>query len=617
MPRKYSQEGRIGRLYTPLPDDELVLMELSGTEGINRVSEYRITALGTDKLVDFDDLLGKPMRVVLCAPGGQDRILTLTTIGARYLGNEIDLSHIYEFELRPWTWLMDQRVNARIFNEKTPIEIIATILKEYAGIEGANHEFHIADEPAVLEYCVQYGESDLAFIRRLMEEFGMNFFLRMEERQQVLVITDNADGFATIPGDKTRPYFATASGHGRGQEHMSHWLPQRSVTPGAVRMLDYNFKKPTAQMESVKTDEKSYAASGLESFVFPGRYEDTDKGGKLAQRRLDGLRAGNHGVQARGEMPTLGAGMKFTLTDHPESAENAEYLCRSAMIHLREGSYIGGAGGHAPSFGAQFDLVRSDAPLAPPQVTRKSVIMGPQTGIVMGKGEIDVDEYGRILVHFHWAQGASSIRCRVRQDWAGKSWGTVYTPRVGMEVMVEFLNGDPDQPVVVGCLYNGDNMPVFDMPDKKTISGVKSKSHEGGGHNQFSMDDAGGKELIHLHAQKDLDVKVLNDTTIAIDGNRSETVTKKLTLEVNGDRAQTITSNDTLSVASTLSIDAGQKLVLKVGTSEIEMTPTSITLKAMTVNIEAQMALTTNGGLTAEHKAGTMLSVNSLLVKIN
>ncbi|MFT4150243.1 MAG: type VI secretion system tip protein TssI/VgrG [Paracoccaceae bacterium] len=617
MPRTYTQEGRLGKLHTPLPDNDLVLLELAGTEGVNQIAEYRIKALGTDELVNFDDLLGKAMRITLSAADGADRIVTLTCVGARYVGTEVDKSHIYEFELRPWIWLMDQRINSRIFNEQQPIDIITTILQEHQGIEGAKFEFHVNDPPEELEYCVQYGESDLSFVRRLMEEFGLNFFIRMEERSQVLVVTDNMDGFAAIPGASSRPYYATGSGHGRDKEHFSHWLPQRGVTPGAVKMVDYNFKTPTAQMETVKTDGKGYAGSGLESYHFPGRYGAKGKGDKLAQKRLNALRGGDHGVQAQGEVISLGAGMKVSLDNHDTAGENAEYLCSQSSIHLREGGYTGGSGTGKPSFHGHFRLVKTAVPLAPPTVTKKAVIQGPQTGLVVGSNEIDCDEYGRILVQFPWAAGSTSMRCRVQQAWAGKGWGAMQIPRKGMEVLVEFLNGDPDCPIVVGCVYNADNMPPFDLPGKKAVSGIMSKTHEGSGYNQISLDDSNGSELMHMHAQKDLDVKVENDTTIEIVGNRTEKVTKKLDLTVNGDRKQKITTDDKLSVTGTLAIDAGQKLSLKVGSSEIEMTPMGISIKAAQITIEAQMALTTKGGLTADHSAGTMLTVKGLMVMIN
>lgn len=617
MPRTYTQEGRIGKLYTPLPDNDLVLLELAGTEGVNQLSEYRVKALGTDELVDFDALLGKAMRVVLTAADNAERIITLTCVGARYVGTEVDQSHIYEFELRPWIWLMDQRVNSRIFNEKPPIDIITTILQEHQGIEGAKFEFQVNDAPDELEYCVQYGESDLAFVRRLMEEFGLNFFVRMEERNQVLVVTDNMDGFATIPGATSRPFYATGSGHGRDKEHFSHWLPQRGVTPGAVKMVDYNFKTPTAQMETVKADAKGYAGAGLENYQFPGRYGVKAKGDKLAQKRLNALRGGDHGVQAQGEVISMGAGMKVSLSEHPTDGENAEYICTQSSIHLREGGYTAGSGSGKPSFHGHFKMAKTSVPLAPATVTKKAVIMGPQTGLVVGSGEIDCDDYGRILVQFPWAAGSTSMRCRVQQPWAGKGWGAMHIPRIGMEVLVEFLNGDPDYPIVVGCVYNADNMPPFALPGKKAISGIMSKTHEGSGYNQISMDDSNGAELFHMHAQKDLDIKVENDTKIEIVGNRTETVTKKLDLTVKGDRKESITTNDTLSVTGTLAIDAGQKLVLKVGSSEIEMTPMGISIKAAQVTIEAQMALTTKGGLTADHSAGTTLTVKGLMVMIN
>lgn len=609
---------RLGELFTPLEGDELVLLELSGTEGINQIGEYRIRALGGKTMVDFDDLIGHPMRILLHATGSDGRVINMIAVSARFLGTEADGRHLYEFELRPWIWLMDHRVNARIFHNETPRNIISKILTQYTAIKGVSFDFVLNSEPEEMEYCVQYGESDLAFVRRLLEEFGLNFFMQMKDTTQALVITDSMDGFVTIPGEASRPFFATDSRRGRRSEHFSQWLPQRNFTSGAVKLMDYNFVTPRAEMEVTKAAPKPYQMSGLESYVFPGRYGAKSKGEGLAQRRLDALRSGDHGVRAQGEVVSLGAGMKVTATGLPQG-EDAEYICLVSNIHLREGEF-GGSGGK-PSFHGHYDLALTSAPLAPKQVTKKPVIQGPQTALVIAAkdndDEIDCDKYGRILVQFPWAVGSSSMRCRVQQAWAGKGWGAMQIPRVGMEVLVEFLNGDPDAPIVVGSIYNADNMPPFGLPDGKAISGIKSKTYKGDGYNQLSFDDSNGKQVLHMHAERDLDLKVKNDAKLIIEANRTEKITGKLDLTVKGNRTEKIETDDTLSVKQKLSITAGSKIELKVGTSKIEITESSIKLSANSIEIDAKMDLKTKGGMTAEHSAGTDMTIKSMLVKIN
>jgi type VI secretion system secreted protein VgrG len=271
-------------------------------------------------------------------------------------------------------------------------------------------------------------------------------------------------------------------------------------------------------------------------------------------------------------------------------------------VHSFSGQHYGlsGATGGA-GYQGSYELVKSDKPYAPPILTETPFIGGAQTAEVVGDGEIDVDKYGRILVRFHWdTQGDKSMRCRVAQVWSGKSWGGIFIPRVDMEVVVQFLEGNPDQPLVIGTVYNNENMPPYKLPDNKTIAGWKSNSSTGGGgYNELIFEDKAGKELLRMNAQKDMKSNVGNNETRSVANNRSTS----------------IGSNDTLNVGDTLSITATKKVEITVGASKITMVPDKITITSLTVEVTAASIKTT--ALTSEHVAAAVMDIKGLIVKIN
>ena len=257
--------------------------------------------------------------------------------------------------------------------------------------------------------------------------------------------------------------------------------------------------------------------------------------------------------------------------------------------------------------------------MAPPPARVAPRVLGPQTAVVVGEGEIDCDEYGRILVRFHWdREGANSMRCRVAQLWAGKEWGGLAVPRVGMEVVVEFMDGDPARPLVVGCVYNADNMPPFDVGQGGKTMGMKSNSTPGGGgYNELAFDDTKGKEELRLHAQYDLNAKVLHDEGRHVLNNRATIIDNDETHEVGQNREAEIGKHDTLDIGETLTISAGTKITLKVGMSSITMDSSSITLKSPTVEVKAMQQFKSSAGAMSEHKAGALMDIKGALVKIN
>lgn len=600
MASLYTQDKRVARFTTPLGKDELALVKFEATEGVSRPFEYRVEAINTaSKVLSFDDAIGKHCTIAIrTVDGGGERIFDGMLAEARWVETRRE-GNVYELVLRPWLWLLSKRVNSLIFHEKTAPDIIGEIFAEHG--ELADFRRSLSRSYPVREYCAQYRESDMDFVSRLMEEEGIFYYFSHTEGAHKLVMGDGTTACASVPRS-SRPFVATDAADRGENEHFALWRPERHFTTGKVSLNDYDFEKPSANMTAEKQGDASYAHGKLESYVYPGRYVEPSDGSGYAQALLDGARSQDARVKAGGDVVSLYPGALVRLTGHPDQNQNDQYFVVSTTHRFAGESYRSGSGDATGCEGA-YELMRADKPYAPPASTPKPFIRGPQTAKVVGDGEIDCDKYGRILVRFHWdRKGDESRRVRVAQVFAGQSWGAVFTPRVGMEALVEFLEGDPDQPIIVGTVYNADNMPPYDLPGKKNISGWKTNTTTGGGgYNEFVMDDSSGSELVRVHAQKDLDSTVENDE-------------KRL---VKNDRGTTIRNSDTLDVTNEIKITAGTKITLTVGKSSITIDPMSIKIASPMVEITAEMQFKSNSKLFSQHEAGAMMIINGTIVKIN
>ncbi|MDO5642386.1 MAG: type VI secretion system tip protein TssI/VgrG [Paracoccus sp. (in: a-proteobacteria)] len=528
----FLQAGRLGRLTTALGPDTLALLRFDGSDYLNDLFEYHIEALSPRGDLDFDSLIGTHAFIEIDSIDGPrpfDGIVTQ----ARWAGVG-ENGHRYDLTLRPWFWLAGLRRNQRIFHNKTVIEILEELLAYYAHLGNPALEVSVSNDYPVLEYTVQHRESDLTFARRLMERFGISFHFRHQAGQHTMVLTDDPLAHDTIGA---RPFKSYDGHHQADGEHFWEWTPERNMTTGAVRLIDYNFKKPSAAMEVDNTGDATYAEGQIESFDYPGEFLSRDEGRLVALLRSQQERGGDRRNRAVGDCVSLGAGKRVTLTGDSVPGTGAGYICLAATHHFESEAYgtdrSRGSDGYA--FTGRYTLMPDTAPMAPPRRTPPARMAGPQTAVVVGEGEIDCDEYGRVLVRFHWdLEGAISMRCRVSQQWAGNGLGAVVIPRIGMEVVVDFIDGDPDKPMVTGCVVNDSNANIYGLPDNKTKSGFKTKTHQGGGFNEMSLDDATGAERIFMHAQKDMDSIIQdNQTTQVVGGDRSVSVDK-------GDETKTI-----------------------------------------------------------------------------
>jgi type VI secretion system secreted protein VgrG len=565
MPR---QERRAGVLETPLGTDKLAIVRFDGSEGINELFEFRLEALSADGDIDFDQLIGKHATLTINSVNGRKRKFDGIVTETQWLGVR-DHFHAYRLVLRPWLWILSQRTDNYIFHDMSVTDIIADVFSDYGALAEFDDRTSATYPP--IEYCVQYRESDMDFVCRLMEEFGISYSFVHADSAHKLVMSDANTQLDTVEGASRR--YIPLSGQDRRVEECIHQLvPGRRFASGKATWKDYNFKKPTTEMLAEKEGTAAYEHAGKELYDWPGRYTELGLGQTFAQIRLEAQEAQDKRCMAAGNSPSLWAGSLVTLEDHPVEAYNIEYLVLRSQHTFISQSYRSGQGSAGEdSYEGQYELLDSAIPLRPLMLTPCPLVNGPQTAFVVGKQgeEIDCDEYGRILVRFHWdRESDQSMRCRVAQNWAYKNWGGMIIPRIGMEVMVEFLEGDPDQPLVTGSVYNGDNMPPYTLPKFKTRSSFRSNSHKAGGFNEIRFEDEGGEEEVFIHAQKYLNIVVGDNETHATGMNRHISVGVSQSETIGANKTATVGSNQTETIGGDLDFNVGGHRTTAIGKSD-------------------------------------------------
>jgi type VI secretion system secreted protein VgrG len=394
-----------------------------------------------------------------------------------------------------------------------------------------------------------------------------------------------------------------------GEVESFHAIAQRAnVQTGAVKLTDYNFETPKAMMETADKGKASHPHGKLESFEFPGGYPDAGRGRTVAQTRLAQVRQGASMFNGAGNVASLRPGMKVKFEAPPGKAlpdflKSKTFICLGASYDVT-GDQLGDGSqsddGSAPFLGSFTFLDAADG-IVPTRRTPPARVLGPQTAEVVGSGDIDCDEHGRILVRFHWdLADAKSMRCRVSQNWAGKGWGGMVIPRVGMEVIVQFLNGDPDCPIVTGCVYNGDNTVPEGLPDAKTRSIFRSNSSGGDGFNELAFEDQAGEELVYFHAQKDHTLEILNDRKITVGHDQIETI--------DNDKTSTVIGNHTEDVKKSVEHKVGQSLKQRVG-NDME-------IKTITYELNGTAKTTIIGGGSKIELSPGMVTITAPVIRL-
>ena len=543
MSKILEQDNRFARLNTPLGKDVLVLVNLEGNEGVSEGFEWRVDCLlNFNQTLDPQALIGKPCWVEMDTPSGEKRYFHGLCSEIRYCSEQGDYRH-YKIVLRPWTWLLTRETACEIFHEKSVKDVIQQIFNDRGF---SDFKFSLSKSYDPMHYCVQYQETTLNFVARLMEKFGLFYYFNYTDSKHELVITDDISSLPTAYGTIR---YQGQSGIGIHDDRIFEWEAEDRLRTGFVDVDDYNYEKPNTALEKTGTskDGPSHSYAQQRHYRYPTGHYDPGAGQLLADVLIDVERADAQRKFGAGYAPLLRAGAVFKLADSKKEEENIDHFAVSVshMLTVNRGASGSGQDDHYECF---FHAVDKAKPFKVPERTPRPRIAGAQTAEVIrskdapADEEIDVDDQGRILVRFHWnpkqgGQNQCSCRVRVAQIWAGSGWGGVWIPRVGMEVVVDFLNGDPDRPLVTGCVYNGNNAPPIKFPADKTQSTIKSQSSKGGtsadNFNELRFEDKKDDEEIYIHAERDRkmiiehddDIEIGNDQTIKITGSRTEEIT--------------------------------------------------------------------------------------------
>lgn len=502
--------------HTPL-GGSLGFRQMNGSEGLSQLFEFDVELVADNYSLDLKSLLGKPLTLEIETVAGS-RFLNGQVTRFQLIGRENAVSryYIYKASVRPWLWYLTQTSDNKIFQQKTVPDVIKEVLGEY----GYPFEIKLSGSYRNWEYCVQYQETDFAFISRLMEHEGIYYYFKHENGQHTLVMTDDISSHKATTGYESIPYYGPDR-HGKPQEeYVSMWEVVAQITPDGYATTDYDFTKPGASLDSVSKRSGGSQNGNLEMFEWQGGFQEADHGEQYSRVRLQELQSIQEQVRGIANARGIAAGFTFNLRNHPRSAENKEYLVVSVNYRMSVAGYATGTNSE-DFYEESFVALPASIQYRAPRITPIPRTHGPQTARVVGPEgeEIWTDKYGRIKVQFHWDRYGkknenSSCWVRVSSPWAGGGFGGLQLPRIKDEVVVDFIGGCPDRPIVLGRVYNANNMPPVELPGNSTISGFRSQSVFGdmGTTNMMLFDDTLGAELITLKSQMNMVIKSLQCT---------------------------------------------------------------------------------------------------------
>jgi type VI secretion system secreted protein VgrG len=595
-----SQDNLYLTVTTPLGDDTLQLRTIHGEEQLSGLFHYTLELVSAQNNLDFAGIVGQSLTVTIHLAGGSPRYIHGIVSRFVQAGSDEEFT-TYFAELRPWLWLLTLTSDSRIFQNKTVPEILDTVFQALGCTDYRNN---LSATYTAREYCVQYQESSFDFVSRLLEDEGIFYFFEHTADKHTLVLADDADAHLACPGLTEAPMRQSAK-PGSEVDVITTCTLEQQMTSDAYALGDFAFETPSTKL----VVSVSGASGARQCYEYPGGYSKTDAGEHRASLRLSAHEWPAKLLRGDGHCRAFTAGYTFTLTEHKRTDINGTYVLQWLSLSATQSQYAN-----------SFTAFPASVAFRPPLVTRKPHMHGAQTALVVGKSgeEIWTDQYGRIKVQFHWdREGASnensSCWVRVAQAWAGQGWGTLFIPRIGQEVVVSFLNGDPDCPLVTGAVYNAQQTTPYALPTEQTKSTIKSNSSKGGGgFNELRFEDKKDAEEIFLHAQKDLQVTVQNDATTTINQNRSVTIQEANdTLVVEkGDRTINVnTGNETHTVKGTRSVTvSGNETHTNEAnfTQEVQGNCTWKITGNLTIDVQGNVTIQAGGSMT--NKAGVSLT---------
>jgi type VI secretion system secreted protein VgrG len=631
QPRELAVTGSFGGV-------DVEIEHFSGGEALGEPFAYDLVLRSSSPDIDLSSVVGDTLTVTVDVLGDEPRYFNGYVTRMSQVGT-LERYARYRATIRPWLYILSSRVNSRIFQNLSVPDIAKSLFREHGF---SDFEDSLSNSYPVREFVVQYRESDFNFISRLFEHIGIYYYFRHEQARHVMVLADSLDAHDTVDGFETVPFHPDGAAVADGGEHINSWELIHQWRSGAYASSDFDFERPRAQLMARLAADPQHKKGDLEIFDYPAGSTEQDDVESYVQARLEALQSDVEIAHGGGDVRELGAGDLFTLVDHPTLSQNKQYLIVAAGYDASNNALDSGAGAAPPEFHFSFTVMDSQVPFRPVVTSPRPRVEGVQTAIVVGEAgdEITTDNYGRVKVQFHWDREGqndenSSCWVRVAQLWAGSGWGGIHIPRIGQEVIVDFLEGDPDRPIITGRVYNADNMPPYTLPDNKTQSGIKSRSTLGGAPSNFNelrFEDKKGSELVNLQAEKDLTslvkhdedrnvgndrtTEIGHDETITVGNNRTESVTKQESITIGGDRTESVGKSETVSIGTTRSLTVGTDETIQVGgkrTDSVAKDETTTVGGNQSLSVGKNQSIDVGGGLTLSVAKDDNVSVSGNL----
>jgi len=624
-----TQFGRFLFIETTLPPDTLLLEAFEYTEQVSQPFLLRCTVLAEDATADVESLLWTNVCIRMELSDGDYRPIQ-GLIRAVHMTGHSGSYVCYELEVVPRLWFLSLNSDCRVFHKEnmaasaTVPEIVKEVLKRYPRLET---EWNLVGSYPEREFCVQYRESDLHFVSRLLEDEGIYYFFRHTEQGHCVVFSDSP---AAVKPCATHPILFDSSPSSGSQDERVIALRKRTrVHAQSVALSDYNFLTPGHDLLVTAGPNRQ-----PEQFDYPGKYPDSQGGERYARLRVEEADAQQELVTGTSNCRTFQSGFHFSLERHTLQNVNRAYMLTKVQHRAVNNAYRSGGGEaitedpNGTSYENSWEAIPKITPYRPVRVSQRPQIGGTQTAVVVGDQPMDhpdTDRHGRVKIHFFWDRysrkdGKDSCWVRVSQPWAGRNWGTVSIPRIGQEVIVEFLEGDPDRPIVTGRVYNEDMKPPYELPAGAVNMGFRSRSIGGGGYNELSVNDTNTSEGITIHAQKDMSTVVENNETIEVKNCRTEKVGVDETITIGNNRTETVGVNETITIGSNRQTSIGAHEVLTVGSTRTQSVGINEMINvgaAQQVNIGALQLITVglaqfvNVGVKQSTHAGSEISIDA------
>jgi len=558
---------------TPLAGADLFFESMTVSAGLSTLGEMQLSLLSEKSDLKPSDLLGKLVTVHVEMRDGVKRHFNgyVTRFG---LGTHKGRYHGYRATVRPWLWFLTRTNDCRIFQEMSVPDIVKKVFGDH-GI--ASFEAKLFRTYTPRTYCVQYRESDYNFVARLLEQEGIYWYFEHTDGAHKLILVDSSSAHDAAPNYDSVKYVENAAS-APDKEYISDWTFHESVHTGKTVLTSYDFERPSTSLEVETAHKRSHELADYEVFDFQGDYVQKSDGSQLADNQMDEYQARYLRATCTSNALGLAVGCTVSLDGHPRDDQNIKYLVTSMEARAHVGNFD--SGGDAGSFTSSLATIPGAQQFRPPRVTRRPFVQGPQTAVVVGPSgeEIYTDKYGRVKVQFHWDRYGkknekSSCWVRVSQPWAGKNFGMMHIPRIGQEVVVDFLEGDPDQPLITGRVYNAEQMPPWDLPANATQSGILTRSSKGGAYdnaNAIRFEDKKGGEQLWIHAEKNQDIEVENDETHWVGHDRTKTIDHDETTLVKHDRTETVGNNETITIGVNRVETVGNNETISIGVNRTE-----------------------------------------------